>query len=165
MSSYDFDPINDDAKSSEIIASNQSARLLGHYRQIYVWTFGLHSRTAKLGVAVVSIGIIVVLLQVTLSLIRPPHQRSVTELLAAAMSYKHEGELSETNNGEEKHAGKIPYKMGPSADGSFKFEPVRHWDEGFVEKSGRDRVWQIWDSMRRALRRAVPVRFWRRGQS
>ncbi|KAI4162092.1 MAG: hypothetical protein LQ342_004262 [Letrouitia transgressa] len=153
MVNYDF---YNESEIRQDNASNQYARSLGHYRQVYVWTFGLHSRTAKLGIVVVSIGVVVVLLQVTLSLIRPPHQRSVTELLAAAMSYQHRGELSETNEGEEKHAGKIPYIMGPRDDGSFKFEPVTHWNDEFVEKSERVKISQIGSSVARVLKKAVP---------
>ncbi|KAL9612034.1 MAG: hypothetical protein Q9167_003360 [Letrouitia subvulpina] len=150
MVTYDF------YNGSETRQHDESARSLSHCRQIYVWTFGLHSRTARLGIVVVSIGVVVCLLQVTLSLIRPPHQRSFTELLAAAMSYQHKGELSETNDGEEKHTGKIPYTMGPRDDGSFKFELARHWNDGFVETSERKNFRQIWSSAASVLMKAVP---------
>ncbi|KAI4209386.1 MAG: hypothetical protein LQ351_007676 [Letrouitia transgressa] len=153
MVNYDF---YDESEIRQGNASNISTRSLSRYRQNYVWKFGLHSRTAKLGIVVVSVGVVVVLLQVTLSLIWPPHQRSFTELLAAAMSYQHRGELSETNEGEEKHAGKIPYRMGPRDDGSFKFEPMAHWNDGFVEKSERVKISQISSSVMRVMKKAVP---------
>jgi len=55
--------------------------------KIYVWAYGLHSRTSKLGALVAMLGIVVVLIQLVLGFVDRRKYRSPTRLLVAALEH------------------------------------------------------------------------------
>lgn len=145
MVNYNYEEYESYEAARRARASGRTRKWLSSYRQVYIWTYG------KLGLVVVSVGCLVVVAQVVLSVIKPPHQRSITELPASALAHDYQGELSRSRM-EEKDVGKIPFQMGPDPqDGTFKFTPVgggyrraqvspRSNGDGF-EEDGRSKTW------------------------
>ena len=116
------------AEDSGTFQTHNTSRPIFHTAsEIREWGFGLGTRTSKLGVVVVLIGCVCALVQTALSAWKPPHQRSLTELLLAALEYQSQkGELVGTGQEEDK-AGMILYRMGPDEqknNGQFRFKPV-----------------------------------------
>ncbi|KAI9696685.1 MAG: hypothetical protein M1820_008059 [Bogoriella megaspora] len=90
-----------------------------------VWTFGLNSRTAYVGVAVSCLGILVTLSRSLLGLYllargRVPKRISDTELLIAALEHKYQGEFRGLDN--EYAQAKLRYRLEGS-DGETKLLP------------------------------------------
>lgn len=111
MVNYNYEEYESPKAARQARASGRTGKWLNSYRQVYIWTYGIYSRTAKLGVVVVSVGCLVVVAQVVLSVLKPPHQRSITELLASALAHDYQGELSKSRM-EEKDVGKFRFRWG-----------------------------------------------------
>ncbi|KAM0721113.1 hypothetical protein Q7P37_003399 [Cladosporium fusiforme] len=71
---------------------------------MYVWAYGLESRTSKLGVVVAFLGVAVVLVQVVLGVVDRRKYRSPTQLLVAALEHAPSGEFKDVEHDEVKVA-------------------------------------------------------------
>jgi hypothetical protein len=92
--------------------------------KIEIWTYGLDTRTSKLGVVVVVIGMAVTLAYLVLDILTQVRVKSPTALLAGALVHKPaEDELSEANASEKK-AGRIRYASNFLDGGWLKFEKI-----------------------------------------
>jgi hypothetical protein len=74
-------------------AAEEAAKMGNHPRltrraHVFVWAYGLDSRTAKFGVAVGIAGIMVVLIQVVFGFIDRRSRGSLTQLLVSALEHK-----------------------------------------------------------------------------
>lgn len=78
--------------------------LLTRNAKMYVWAYGLSSRTSKLGLVVVSLGIAVVLVQLVLGFIDRRKYRSATQLLVAALEHAPANEFQGIEHDETKVA-------------------------------------------------------------
>jgi hypothetical protein len=81
------------AARSEHHQANDQHPLLYRTAKIYVWAYGMSSRTAYLGATVAILGIVVVLTQFVLGLIDRRRYRSPTQLLVAALEHMPRGEF------------------------------------------------------------------------
>lgn len=72
--------------------------------RLYVWAYGLGSRTSKLGVVVVLLGVLVVLAQLVLGFIDRRKYRSPTQLLVAALEHTPSNEFANVEHNEAKVA-------------------------------------------------------------
>lgn len=78
--------------------------LLTRNARLYVWAYGLESRTSKLGLVVVSFGIAVVVAQLVLGFIDRRKYRSPTQLLVAALEHAPSDEFKDVEHSEAKVA-------------------------------------------------------------
>ena len=97
---------------------------LHYWAMVHVWAYGLDSRTSKFGVAVASLGGLIVLASTLLGLLVRRRQRSLTELIVAAIEHQHRGELDHAN-GDGEIAAKFRYKIHEDrTDGRVRFVPI-----------------------------------------
>ena len=84
------------------VSSTDDARhpILTRKARLYVWAYGFSSRTSKLGLVVVILGIIVVLVHFVLGFIDRRTYKSPTELLVAALEYRPSNEFKEVGDEE-----------------------------------------------------------------
>lgn len=97
---------------------------LSYWAMVHVWRFGIDSRTSKFGVAVASVGCLVVLVSTIVGLLVRRRQRSLTELIVAAIEHKHMGELDHAG-GDGELAARFRYKIQEDqSDGRVRFVPL-----------------------------------------
>lgn len=97
---------------------------LHYWAMVHVWAYGLDSRTSKFGVAVASLGCVVVIASTLLGLVVRRRQRSLTELIVAAIEHQHRGELDHAN-GDGEIAARFRYKIHEDhMDGRVRFVPI-----------------------------------------
>ena len=97
---------------------------LHYWAMVHVWAYGLDSRTSKFGVAVASLGGVIVIASTLLGLLVRRRQRSLTELIVAAIEHQHRGELDHAN-GDGEIAARFRYKIHEDhADGRVRFVPI-----------------------------------------
>ncbi|KAL8792222.1 MAG: hypothetical protein Q9195_005178 [Heterodermia aff. obscurata] len=97
---------------------------LHYWAMVHVWAYGLDSRTSKFGVAVVGLGSVIVIASTLLGLLVRRRQRSLTELIVAAIEHQHQGELDHAN-GDGEIAARFRYKIHEDqADGRVRFQPI-----------------------------------------
>lgn len=89
----------------------------------HVWAYGISGRTAKLGVAVVSLGALCVLARFLVGIRIGISGLSTVEVLAAAFEHRHQGELDGLE--EETHLAKVRYTVAEEADGKHRFIPQK----------------------------------------
>ncbi|KAM0703595.1 hypothetical protein Q7P35_009534 [Cladosporium inversicolor] len=95
---------------ANLAAGVSSANANTHYpiltrnAKLYVWAYGLGSRTSKLGVVVVLLGVVVVLAQLVLGFIDRRKYRSPTQLLVAALEHTPSNEFANVEHNEAKVA-------------------------------------------------------------
>ena len=80
-------------KAARQAAKKSSQPHLTRRAHIFVWAYGLDSRTAKIGVTVGIIGIIIVLIQVVLGFVDRRRPGGLTQLLMTALEHVPEGEF------------------------------------------------------------------------
>ena len=111
---------------------------LTRYAQMYVWSFGLGSRTSFLGVIVAIAGAVVVVWQFLLGIFDRREYRSPTQLLVAALEHSPQGEFSNKRH-DEKEMSRVRFHIkddharagGFSFYGSF-YEPHGTGGNGIV---------------------------------
>lgn len=105
-------------------SSNQYPRLKVNTR-VYVWQYGMNSRTGYLGVFVAICGCIVVVVQFVLGFVDRRKYRSGAQLLVAALEYKYNADFAGMPH-DERAVAKVRYRL-EDADymaGRFKFYKV-----------------------------------------
>jgi hypothetical protein len=88
---------------------------------VYVWAYGLETRTSKMGFTVATVGCLVVLFRIYICLKTRNRQRSPTELIAAALEHEHRGELEGLNH--EKEVAKVRFHVHADDRGKVRFVP------------------------------------------
>jgi hypothetical protein len=83
---------------------NAGYPILTRNAKLYVWAYGLGSRTSKLGVVVALLGVVVVLAQLVLGFIDRRKYRSPTQLLVAALEHTPSNEFANVEHDEAKVA-------------------------------------------------------------
>ncbi|KAG6988936.1 hypothetical protein G7Y79_00067g095510 [Physcia stellaris] len=97
---------------------------LSYWAMVHVWGYGIDSRTSKFGVAVTSVGCVVVLASTIVGLLVRRRQRSLTEIIVAAIEHKHMGELDHAG-GDGELAARFRYKIQEDpSDGRVRFVPL-----------------------------------------
>ena len=97
---------------------------LHYWAMVHVWAYGLDSRTSKFGVAVASLGCLIVIASTLVGLLVRRRQRSLTELIVAAIEHQHRGELDHAN-GDGDIAARFRYKIHEDhMDGRVRFVPI-----------------------------------------
>lgn len=97
---------------------------LNYWAMVHVWAYGLDSRTSKFGVVVAITGGFVVVASTILGLLVRRRQRSLTELIVAAIEHQHRGELDHAN-GDGDVAARFRYKIQEDrVDGRVRFVPL-----------------------------------------
>lgn len=105
-------------------SSNQYPKLKVNTR-VYVWQYGMNSRTAYVGVFVAICGCVVVVVQFVLGFIDRRKYRSGAQLLVAALEYKYNADFAGMPH-DERAVAKVRYRL-EDADymaGRFKFYKV-----------------------------------------
>lgn len=87
---------------------------------MYVWAFGMGSRTSYLGVVVAIAGVLVVLVQFVLGLVDRRRYRSVTQLLVAALEHSPQGEFDGQEH-NEKEMARVRFHIQDATDNAGKF--------------------------------------------
>ena len=97
---------------------------LWNYAQVHVWGYGTSSRTSKLGLVVTIMGCVCVIAATVLGVVSKRRQRSLTELLVAAIEHKHQGELNHAQ-GDEGHKARTRFRIHESDhDERVRFKPL-----------------------------------------
>lgn len=97
---------------------------LWFYARVHVWAYGTDSRTSKLGITVATIGAVCVILSTILGITSRRRQRSLTELLVAALEHRHMGELNHAA-GEIDLKARTRYRIEEDhLDEPIRFRPV-----------------------------------------
>lgn len=97
---------------------------LNYWAQVHVWAYGLDSRTSKFGFAVAATGCLCVIASTIMGLFVRRRQRSLTELIVAAIEHKHQGELDHAN-GDDSLAARFRYRIQEDqTDGRVRFQPL-----------------------------------------
>lgn len=84
--------------------AGETTPLLQRQGLMFIWAYGLGSRTSILGTVVACFGIAIVLAQVALGLLYRRRPRSLTQLVVAALEHRPQGEFSECQNDEDRLA-------------------------------------------------------------
>lgn len=97
---------------------------LHYWAQVHVWAYGYDSRTSKFGMAVALAGCLCVVVATVLGFFVRRRQRSLTELIVAAIEHQHMGELDHAN-GNGDLAARFRYKIQEDqTDGRVRFHPL-----------------------------------------
>lgn len=122
LSMVDFTKDDITSANESIVEPNHPQ--LHYYATVHIWMFGINSRTAWLGVVVVCTGMGCVICSTVLGLMSRKSQRSLTDIIVAAIKHQHEGELGDINS-SPKHASRLRYKLQDnSADGMLGYRHV-----------------------------------------
>lgn len=109
--------------------------LLTRNARMYVWSYGITSRTAYVGITVAVLGCGVVLMQLVLAFADRRHYRSVTQLLVAALEHSPRNEF-EGKHHDEKAMARVRFHIKDDDNhvGKFSFyEPeVEEKSEGLL---------------------------------
>lgn len=98
---------------------------------IFVWAYGLDSRTAKIGTAVGIVGIVVVLVQVVLGFVDRRRQVSLMQLIVAALEHVPTGEVRVAGaKGDE--VARTRFRVQGSGKGAGEFFVERVWDRAEI---------------------------------
>ncbi|KAL8903675.1 MAG: hypothetical protein Q9171_007319 [Xanthocarpia ochracea] len=91
------------------------------YATIHVWAYGISGRTAKLGIAVVSLGAVCVIARFLIGLRIGIQERSTVEMLAAAFEHRHQREFDGLE--EDNELAKVRYQVFVDVEGKQRFMP------------------------------------------
>jgi hypothetical protein len=116
MSLVNYDYVNVTAQPS---AENKAQPRIEMYVSLYVWAYGLDTRTSHLGVVVAIAGSVVVILRVAVGLITRSREKTPIELVAAALEHVHRGELEGLSN--EREVARVRYRVGHDDRGGVVF--------------------------------------------
>lgn len=101
--------------------------ILTRNAKLYVWAYGLGSRTSKLGVVVVLLGVVVVIAQLVLGFIDRRKYRSPTQLLVAALEHVPSNEFANVEHDEAKVAKMRFHVQGTmTTAGKYAFKKMAH---------------------------------------
>lgn len=110
--------------------------LMTRNAKIYVWAYGLHSRTSKLGALVAMLGIVVVLIQLVLGFVDRRKYRSPTRLLVAALEHAPADEFKGVEHDEFKMANvRFRVQGSRSNAGKYVFRKVADGSHGTTTSS------------------------------
>lgn len=97
---------------------------LWYYARVHVWAYGTDSRTSKLGIAVTILGGVCVLVSTVLGIFSPRRQRSLTELLLAAIEHRYSGELDHAA-GDDNLKARTRYRLHEDGhDEVIQYRPI-----------------------------------------
>ena len=99
---------------------------LNYYATIHVWMYGIDSRTSYLGVVVAIAGIVCVICSTILGLVTRRKERSVTDIIIAAI--QHQAPQAELANIDEdsEHAARLRYRIQDDGmDEKIRFQYVK----------------------------------------
>lgn len=99
---------------------------LWYYAQVHVWAYGTDSRTSKLGITVTVLGGVCVLASTVLGLVLRRRERSLTELLLAAIEHRYTGELDHAAGDDGIKARTRFQLQGHGHHEEVKYRPVHH---------------------------------------
>lgn len=117
-----------DYSKDEITPSNTTVKdpnhpKLHYYAMVHVWAYGINSRNSYLGVVVACAGMVCVVLSTILGLVSRRKQRSLTEIIFAALEHKDQGELVDIS--KEEYAARLRYTIkDEDLDGRLRFHHV-----------------------------------------
>ncbi|KAK5134276.1 hypothetical protein LTR08_006820 [Meristemomyces frigidus] len=100
---YEITDYNTD-KITKALLDDKTHPVLYRNANMYVWAYGISSRTAYLGLAVTILGCAVVLTQFVLGLVTRKRYRSPTQLLVAALEHAPKGEFDGREHDEPEMA-------------------------------------------------------------
>ncbi len=105
--------------------------ILQRWAHMYVWSYGVTSRTAELGVAVAILGCLVVAWQVILGIVDRRRYRSPTQLIVAALEHSPRGEFEGKGHNEVEMARvRFHIKDNDAQAGKFSFYGADEKEEG-----------------------------------
>ena len=107
-----FDP-------TALISTDLNYPTLLRYATVYVWAYGLSSRTSKLGVAVAIAGGLCVLIRTLLAFATGTQQRSTVELIVAAPEHEPTPEFDGLDD-KEREMARVGYHM-KEVNGKFQY--------------------------------------------
>lgn len=99
----------------------QDASVLRRWGMIHVWAYGFSSRTSKVGIVVVMVGLAAVLLRTVLELGTGIRKRTTSGILADAMEHLPRGDFQGLGDDEEL-CGRVRVRVVEKASGSWGFE-------------------------------------------
>lgn len=119
LSLIEFDTLPATADEDD---SDPAKLLLKRNARVYVWAYNISSRTGYFGIAVVSCGIVVVLLEVYLGMRDRRIFRSPTQLLVAALEHPNAGEFHGWNR--DRDISRVSFRLQNDriAAGRLRFE-------------------------------------------
>ncbi|KAK5127514.1 hypothetical protein LTR85_006853 [Meristemomyces frigidus] len=111
-------------KITKAMIDDPNTPVLYRNANMYVWAYGMSSRTAYLGVLVAILGCMVVLTQFVLGLVSRRRYRSPTQLLVAALEHAPKGEFDGREHDEAEMA-RVRFHIQDAAHtaGKFSFHP------------------------------------------
>lgn len=127
LSLIDFTTEKSLAPGSSPANANAVYPVLSRNAKLYVWAYGLGSRTSKLGVVVALLGVAVVLAQLVLGFIDRRKYRSPTQLLVAALEHTPSDEFAHVKHDEAKVARTRFHVQGTmTTAGKYVFSKMAH---------------------------------------
>lgn len=105
--------------------TDQAHPLLARNAKMYVWAYGLSSRSSKLGLVVAFLGILVVLVQVVLGFVDRRKYRSPTQLLVAALEHVPADEFKDVQHNEAKVA-RMRFRVQATRANAGRFSFRKH---------------------------------------
>ena len=97
---------------------------LWYYARVHVWAYGTDSRTSKLGITVTILGGVCVLVSTILGIFSPRRQRTLTELLLAAVEHRYSGELDHAA-GDDNLKARTRYRLHEDGhDDVIQYRPI-----------------------------------------
>jgi len=125
LSLIDF--TTEESLASVYADANAHHPVLTRNAKLYVWAYGLGSRTSKLGVVVVLLNVVVVLAQLVLGFIDRRRYRSPTQLLVAALEHTPSNEFANVEHDEAKVARMRFHVQGTmTTAGKYVFKKMAH---------------------------------------
>ncbi|KAK4549879.1 hypothetical protein LTR36_005180 [Oleoguttula mirabilis] len=125
LSMIEYVTLNTTAKKvTQAMIEDETTPTLYRNANMYVWAYGMSSRTAYLGVLVAILGCMVVLTQFVLGLVSRRRYRSPTQLLVAALEHAPKGEFDGREHNEAEMA-RVRFHIRDAANtaGKFSFHP------------------------------------------
>lgn len=107
-------------KAAEEAAKTGNHPRLTRRAHIYVWAYGVDSRTAKFGVTVVFLGIIIVLIQVVLGFVDRRKCGSLMQLLVSALEHVDTRNFNSTG-GDERRVARTRFRVDGPMEGVRKY--------------------------------------------
>ena len=127
LSLIDFTTETSPASGGSPVNVKADYPVLTRNARLYVWAYGLGSRTSKLGVVVVLLGVMVVLAQLVLGSIDRRKYRSPTQLLVAALEHTPSNEFANVEHDELKVARMRFHVQGTmTTAGKYAFKKMTH---------------------------------------
>ncbi|MCJ1475653.1 hypothetical protein MMC13_004316 [Lambiella insularis] len=117
-------PYNYTAPTVPDSRSDVTHPVLQRNARIYVWAYGLGTRTSYLGVFVSCLGIICVLVRTVIVAVTSHRQRSTVELVVSTMEHRPTGEEFEGLGDNEEKQAKVRFHLDEDSEGKIRFQPL-----------------------------------------